>query len=244
MSVIALQFMGRWGNMLFQYAFARAYSERHNLQLQTDPWIGQKLFQIDDPPIDKSLTQKRDEFSLVEGETDFIYRSYSQQQKCLIYTREDCRRWFQWRPPVLEALCDIKFPRSHKFLAHLRHGDYKGYSYPLISAASYRNAAHKFGFDAGDMVFVREEQPFSAPGFDGELSFLVDFHRLMNAHFLFRANSSFSWWAATFGHGRVFSPVMNGATGGVENDVPFVEGNWPRFNADLHFVTDLYLKEK
>lgn len=226
---------------MFSYAFARAYAERHSLQLQTDPWIGQKIFQIDDPPIDRRITEKRDEFTLQDGDKDFLYQSYSQQQKCLIYTREQVRKWFTFRPAVLAALQDIKFPSWRNLMAHVRRGDYAGYGYPLVSAASYKNAAHEFGFDPINLVFVSEEKPFIAPGFDGELSFLVDFFQLMNAAVLFRSNSSFSWWTSTLGHGKVYSPIIEGMVGGVEHECKFVEGNWPRFT-NLHFVTDLHLQ--
>jgi hypothetical protein len=52
---------------------------------------------------------------------------------------------------------------------------------------------------------------------------LTDFFIMMNCKTLFRANSSFSWWAATLGTCKVYSPQVGTQTGWV--DVPFVAGN-------------------
>jgi hypothetical protein len=50
-----------------------------------------------------------------------------------------------------------------------------------------------------------------------------DFFLMMKCKNLFRANSTFSWWAATLGDAQVFSPVVGQRTGWL--DVEFVEGN-------------------
>jgi hypothetical protein len=59
------------------------------------------------------------------------------------------------------------------------------------------------------------------------LEFMRDFMDLYNADVLFRANSTFSWWAGTLGNAKVYSPIVDGLTGH-QKDVKFVEGNWPR----------------
>ncbi|NJO65433.1 MAG: hypothetical protein HC836_47270 [Richelia sp. RM2_1_2] len=40
--------MGRFGNCLFQYAFARAYAEKYGAVLEVPEWIGEKLFGLKD----------------------------------------------------------------------------------------------------------------------------------------------------------------------------------------------------
>lgn len=40
---------GRFGNQLFQYAFARIYAEKHGLELEVADWVGRDLFDLDDP---------------------------------------------------------------------------------------------------------------------------------------------------------------------------------------------------
>ena len=64
---------------------------------------------------------------------------------------------------------------------------------------------------------------------------LHDFLKLYFARTIFRANSSFSWWAATLSPtAKVFSPVVDkrhiyGVDGIEEIDVEFVEGNHPHW---------------
>ncbi|AUN33642.1 hypothetical protein C0V82_22290 (plasmid) [Niveispirillum cyanobacteriorum] len=40
---------GRFGNQILQYGVARLYAERHGLTLETPPWVGRHLFDLDDP---------------------------------------------------------------------------------------------------------------------------------------------------------------------------------------------------
>ena len=64
---------------------------------------------------------------------------------------------------------------------------------------------------------------------------LDDFLKLYFARTIFRANSSFSWWAATLSPtAKVFSPVIDkhhiyGVDGMEEITVDFVEGNHPHW---------------
>lgn len=125
---------------------------------------------------------------------------------------------------------------------HYRRGDYASAGYPLVGRASVTAAMRKFGITESARV-VSDEDVRTDQAFPGELSFVPDFITLMRAPVLFRANSSFSYWAAVLGHGRVFSPVITGLAGGVEHDnVPFIEGNSARL-AGLPFVTELHLRE-
>jgi hypothetical protein len=63
----------------------------------------------------------------------------------------------------------------------------------------------------------------------------------MKARILFRANSTFSWWAATLGNPMlVYSPVVEGLRG-LQMDVKFVPGNEPRC-VDLPNTHDFKIK--
>ncbi len=72
--------------------------------------------------------------------------------------------------------------------------------------------------------------------------FLRDFFALYNADILFRANSTFSWWAATLGNAQneVYSPVVEGLVG-YQNQVKFVKGNWPRC-VSMNSVSDYHIE--
>lgn len=243
MPVLNCHFLGRFGNTLFEYAFARAFAERNALELHTDPWIGQQIFEINDPPCRGELPRK-DEYDIKDGDRDISYRSYSQQQKCIdLYSREDCRRWFTLKPDIARWAshhCDSDY------VAHHRKGDYhwSGSGYPVVSKQAFFAAKQKYTPECPELRFVSEEEPRTDPRFNGDLSFVPDFLTLMHAKkALFRANSSFSWWAAVLGTARIFSPICSHLQGGLEYDVvEFTEGNWPRLAA-FPFTTDLFLRE-
>jgi len=234
---IHASFQGRFGNCAFTYCFARAFAEKHDLELTTDPWSGEDVFDIplargsDDLP-------RRDENTIQDTDTNIVFRSYAQQQKCLIYSRADVRRWLKFKPHIEDAMGVLK---PEELLAHRRVGDYPGYQYPVISQSSYIEACRQFGLDENKLKFITEEEPTLLPG--PWPDFLPDFWRLSHCKTLLRGNSSFSWWAATLGHGEVYSPVIEGKPGGVETDYPFVKGNHPRFNSAA-FLTDLHLRDE
>lgn len=238
MSNLAVSFYARLGNNMFIYAHARALAEQTGVELRTPPWVGEAIFTLDNYPI------KRPDGS------EQVLAGYFQSQKDIIYTRADCRRWFAIKPELLPKLVKHSAYWPH---AHFRRGDYAGAGYPLISrkAVDAAVAEHQFPGDLRKNMIpgreyhvVSDEHPLIDPEFTGELAMLPDFYRLMRAPVLYRANSTFSWWAATLSHGRVFAPIITGLAGGIEHDnVPYVEGNWPKCADGMDFVTDLHLKE-
>lgn len=160
-----------------------------------------------------------------------VYRRYADMQG--LYDVAHLRR---------DDISDVTYNQSHV----------QGYS--VISKGSYLRAFEQFGYDADEMLWVSDdytgqwhvdrktrdqlgwEYPVGseyAPGiiFD----WLDDFLKLYFARTIFRANSSFSWWAATLSPtAKVFSPVIDrkhiyGVDGMEELDVVFVEGNHPHW---------------
>lgn len=240
--VIAVCMLGRFGNTMFQYAYAKAYAERYDCQFQCDPgWIGYKIFQLQDQPISDPNLPRRTEITATPGESNICFHTYAMQQKCVLYSTAKLREWFKFRPEILEISHSHAVPM---IAAHRRVGDMSGYGYPICSLASYGNAAYKLGYNPSDQVFVTEEDPATDPRSDSWAPFLPDFLRLTLAPVIFRGNSSFSWWAAAIGyHRKIYSPIINGLVGGVaEHDVEFVEGNWPRLS-DHDFVSDMHVPE-
>jgi len=147
-------------------------------------------------------------------------------------------------------------------VAHLRRDDIcnvdynRSYfqAYSVVSMASYRRAFRQFGYDEADIVWVSDDRtgrwhvgrkPRPDLGWaypEGAnyrrrvmFDWLEDFLMLYFARTIFRANSSFSWWAAALSPtARVFSPVIDrclvyGVDGLEEIDVDFVEGNHPHY---------------
>lgn len=237
--MVTVELAGRFGNQLFMYAFARAYAERHGAEFQVDPWIGSRIFELDDPPITRRDLPSRNELTVRDGETDVRFQTYAQRQDCLIYTRSQVRSWLVIRSEFAAVLDEQVEPWP--LAAHRRVGDYVTCGYPVVSEAAYRNACVEHGLPLSDLRFVTEEAPLRLPAFDNWAPFLPDFHRLMRAGVLLRGNSTFSWWAATLGNpARVFSPVVDGLYAG-EHDCVFREDNAARF-CSLDNVTDLALR--
>ena len=52
---------GRFANQLFQYSFLRIYADKHNLEMQIPPWIGEDLFGLKTPLVTEMLTHRLEE---------------------------------------------------------------------------------------------------------------------------------------------------------------------------------------
>lgn len=222
MKTICPALIGRLGNNLSIYAKAKALAEQEGHRFVCPPWMGQRLFDLNDEPL--------------RGKPDILVDTYCNHQRDMIYTKADCQRWFRFRKDVTSQL-----PETWPVVAaHLRRGDYEGYGYPMVSKKSYLDAA---GIN-GHVIdwFYSEEAPFQHAAYKGWASFIPDFYGMTKAKMFYRANSSFSWWAANLSDAEVWSPIIAGLEGGKEHDCQFVRGNWPRF-CDRHEITDLHMKE-
>lgn len=218
--------IGRFGNKMFQWAYAKALSIQDGCELITPDWEGNEIFGIP-----KSRPRENGDVEI---------GCYRQTQDDLIYTRQQVREWFQVRRELIDAT-EMIWSQQPEVMAHRRVGDYIGYGYPVVSAASYEKAIFERGYEAFGVV--SDESPRSCAGISSDLAFIPDFISLMKAKVLFRGNSTFSWWAATLSDALVYSPVIDDLVGGVEHDVEFVLGNHKKF-CNLPCVTDLYLKDK
>ena len=236
-SISCLGRCGRFGNQLFQYAFARAYAEKYNATLQTPPWLGQQLFKLSDPPISQKLPGYG--IDVVNwGQVDIDLAGYFQGGAfSKIITRKQLRSWFVFQDWV------SAFRKPPKAIsAHLRRGDYIDLQgiYCLVSKESYVTACRKFGYDPNQITWVSEETQQRNVELERHgMPFLDDFLTLMDASVLFRSNSAFSWWAGTLSNAKVYSPLVSNLVGPA--DVDFVEGNWPTL---MQRYTDFHLAEE
>lgn len=235
MKTIACKFMGRFGNQMFQYAFCRGYAETHGFRLETEPWIGQKIFEIDDPAPSQDFPVMA-EADIERGNGDVSFISYAQNQMCAdFYSRSAIKNWFRLRSSWQNWRKD-----SFPVVGHYRAGDYFHAGYPIVSINAIRNAAYAIGIDPDAVVICREDNGES--DFPAGIQFLNDFLKMMDAEVLIRTNSTFSWWAGALGDGTVYSPRIDGLECGREHDdVKFEFGNHCR-TADLQFITDIHLK--
>ena len=141
-----------------------------------------------------------------------------------------------------DDISDVEYNRNH----------IQGYS--VISVESYLKAFRKFGYSEESIQWVSDDYRgkwhvgrkmrflggWEYPTGSEYLPYIIfdwleDFLKMYFARTVFRANSSFSWWAATLSPtAKVFSPVINkkhiyGVDGMDEITVDFVEGNHPHW---------------
>lgn len=242
----------RFGNSLFIYAFCRGYAEAMGCELRTPPWIGQKIFQnVNEPPMSHlsiRLPQtypdhlRPDLLGHFFGQKDIDIQAYCQHQVYLdFYTRKQAKEWFTLKQEYTLLPSD-----AHYCVAHKRRGDYLkppfNKLYAAVSDASYEKAIDKYRVPRP--VLSVEEGWKEPPERCKEIGapWLYDFLLMLNAGFLLRANSSFSWWAAALGDGKVYSPVVGNKVGW--QDCEFVEGNWPCTAGGFRNQSDLALKEE
>lgn len=244
MPLVTMPLTGRLGNLLFQYAYIRAYAEQNGYELSLPPWIGERVFTI---PEAVRPDKYRPDLDL--GEQLF------QNQASLIYTRKQVKEWFTFKNEILMKVQHVACEPHDIILNRRSQLDYVGAGMVCISKESYLKARDDRFPDKAEYNthWETDHDPIRLSYFDGDPSAsglgttwvcLPSFYRLMTAPILFRANSTFSWWAVTLGNGRVFSPVIEGMKGGIPNQHcdNWVEGNWPRMSLVEGF-TDLHIKE-
>jgi hypothetical protein len=231
--------MGRFGNQLFQYAFAKSYANKYNCTLEIPAdWPGRGYFGISDPVLESPLPKT--ELDLVDfGEINIDLYGFFQHQKFLdIMDPDEVRSWFRF-----DDYFTNKFTKPTDFYvaAHMRLGDYiGGEKYCTISKECYTNICAEFGYNASDLIYVTEDK--RQPGDTGDMGFIYDFMLLMNSDVLFRSNSTFGWWAAFLGDcDMVYSPVVQDKAGQHGVCVDFVEGNHPCHMQIDDRHSDLYL---
>jgi hypothetical protein len=232
------------GNSALTYLFCRAHAEKVGAELQCDHWIGERIFNVPHNPVTVSGLPTFKSTQMKGDETNIEIRCYAMNSNAAIYAKRQAQEWLTFRPECVEW-CEDYFS-THAGLgghwAHWRRMDFEPLNFPLVSMDSYLKAHAPFGGDE-ELRFTSWEQPMRSDDIPEDLFMLLDFYALTKASMLFRANSTFSWLAGLLSKGRVFSPVMTGCIGGMENDCPFVEGNWPAVAPWFDECTDMHIKE-
>ena len=210
--------IGRFGNQLFLYAFARHYSEVIGAQLELPAWAGETLFKLPQHRPSRYCTPLPSD-TLPAGEGDIDLFGFYQLNACLRSYRSQVHKWFEFQEPIQ--------PESGIAL-HVRRGDYidLAHKYCLVSPASYAQLLEKLPPELPRSWYYEAgvRWPFARCGV---ADWQLDFRRMVAASHLVRSNSTFSFWAGLLHQGiQVYAPQVGDLVG--ESDVPFVDGNWPK----------------
>lgn len=199
---------GRFGNQLFQYAFARAYAESIGAELQIPNWHGRNIFKNINEKTMTAPAGISTEFPNGESGID-LYGYFQQPEHLKLLNKSTLKEWFSFKEDIDVPYYDLIF--------HKRRGDYLNFSsvFAIVSDKSYEDSATSHGFEIDNAVCLDDSRP------DDLL--LYDFRTMMNCQTLFRSNSTFAWWAATLGTCQVYSPVVKNHKGTI--DTEFVLGN-------------------
>lgn len=196
--------LGRFGNQLSEYIFARRYSESIGARLETPPWIGQKVFEgINDPPPSRHLPSLRYE-ELPSGRTNInLHGIFQSKEAQVIWNRADAKRIYRFRPSVIADWVQPVYPFV---VAHLRRGDYclMTNGWQVIVKHAFESAIRKEGYELEKVTWVSDKHPgvYARTSLDD----IKDFVKLCRADVLFMSNlCTFSWWAALLGNAKVFT---------------------------------------
>lgn len=223
------------------YLHARAYCQQNGYELCIPPNVVEKIFDV--PRCNRTPANRCD---IVMPEDTH------QRQESLIYTRKEAKEWLRIRPELLDQLKPITQNRKPVLLDVRKGADFIGAGLVSLGLSCYVEAAAQRGYGPEDCEWEIDTAPTRLPYFQGDVTAsglnttwvsLPAFYKILTAKVLFRANSTFSWVAATLGDGEVYSPVIRGMTGGVPDQycTNWVSGNYPAPsanspNTDLHLV--------
>jgi len=183
-------------------------------------------------------------FELACWDSEYIFSQYN---------KKDLKKLFEFSDGVKQS--DVYKRAEDKQgtydVAHLRRDDTvheditHNWNYPVISRRSYEKAFQVFGVDSRKMEWISDDFP-THPNMGwnypkGQLriddiffDFFPDFLKLYFARSIFRANSSFSWWASLLSPtATVYSPILHKrliySKNKKELDCEFIQSNTPHF---------------
>lgn len=223
-SILQLGNKGRFGNQLFQYAFARLYANEYQLEALMPDWIGRDLFDLDDPLLTQMLPRVN------ESEFDFFASLNRQlgepirEKDISGYFLPHTKRWgnrvdqFQslFEPgknicPIVEQAVNFLKRESQTIIAvHIRRGDFGEGQFWIAPTNWYVDWLRTIWHDAKKpLLYVATDDdrviadfadfsPLSSRDLPVSIpgaEFYLDHYVLSRADFVAISNSSFSFTA-------------------------------------------------
>lgn len=227
-----LGYNGRFGNQLFQYAFAKSYAEKYNCRLQIpENWHGRKIFpNIVDESLDRKLPINYEgDINLFENQKTNIDLDgyYTTRFHTKIMDSDKIKKWFSFSE---QCFLPNMVPNFQYTAVHLRRTDF----IETISKECIEHWIKFYSCDNLPIIIVSDDQNMASKkenfGITNYNSDLQDFFILMNATNIFRTNSTFSWWASELStkKQKTYSPIVfNKLKIGQKNQfVDYKEGNY------------------
>jgi hypothetical protein len=221
--------MGRLGNQLFQYAFLRSTACKLRVKFWCPTWQGDKIFDLNDHEVRHGDKPQLSTSYNPEPECGWLpaweprdgvdYAGYFTSHRFLL-ERETVRQWYRFANIVTDvALSKYRSIDFNNSIAlHVRLGDYStatNFYCPRI--AYYQNAIRTLDPHSRMTILVFSDEPQKAEYFLRRIkrqiviirdnTAAVDLYLMSLCAGIVVAASTFSWWGAYLGAGRVACPV-------------------------------------
>lgn len=205
-SQVSIQYAGRLGNQIFQYAAARLWSEERGLPLVTPPpWDAIQHIKVDPVPgltVEKVYDGPQNFYRERRGDNiDYNHEALFQRSEYYCPHRDRIRSWFRLPPPS---------PLVGDLVMHCRLTDYWGHlrkTGSVIAHAWYNDIIKTQTFKRLVIVTDDATDPYLKP-FSKYSPVIVstrihqDLLTLINAERFILSNGTFAWWAAFLGNAK------------------------------------------
>lgn len=190
---VSIQFCGRLGNHMFEYARCRIFAEENKL-----PWnLYSPLLKKAFPELDMLNGQMLK--TLVPPGGPWYHQNLDDLDVLLSH-REDLKRWFKPSSFGIEILSIRGWP----VVVNVRGGDFIGLNWTVR-----KEYYHKCVENVTNFIVVTDDPPYSKGIFPrAEIIHCEDdFSVLYHSKTLISSNSTYCWWAGFLGnHDKVVSP--------------------------------------
>lgn len=142
-----------------------------------------------------------------------------------IYIQDE--KYFKEYGDELRQIFAMGIPKIDMVSVHVRRGDYVNNPFyvDLFGSGYYEKAMAQFPGEqflifSDDIPWCKEQEIFKSCSFSEGNNEVVDFNFMAGCYAHIIANSSFSWWAAYTGGGKVIAPKDWYADGVVRTSIP------------------------